>query len=132
MSRRSTSGAIPPTVDQLPAGWRARANELRAFGAEGAALAFEHTAAELDAALRLAADELLTLEAAAQASGYTAEHLGRLVREGKIANAGRPNAPRLRRGDLPLKPGALPTRAHRRTVDRAEIARAVINRLGGD
>jgi hypothetical protein len=26
----------------------------------------------------------------------------------------------------------LPTRAHRRTVDRAEIARAVINRLGGD
>lgn len=39
-------------------------------------------------------------------TGYSPAHLGRLVREGKIPNHGRTNAPRVRRGDLPVK--ALP------------------------
>jgi hypothetical protein len=38
-------------------------------------------------------------------SGYSADHLGELVREGKIPNAGRKNAPLIRRLDLPMKAG---------------------------
>ena len=47
----------------------------------------------------------LTLQEAADLSGYSADHLGRLVREGKIPNAGRPKAPRIARRDLPRKTG---------------------------
>ena len=39
-------------------------------------------------------------------SCYSAAHLGRLVREGKVPNAGRPGTPRIARGDLP-QAGAL-------------------------
>ncbi len=47
--------------------------------------------------------EELTLEEAARRSGYNAGHLGRLVRQGKLPNAGRPYAPRIRAGDLPKR-----------------------------
>ena len=52
------------------------------------------------------ADELeatLSLVEAASESGYSADHLGRLVRDGKIPNAGRPGAPRIARKHLPRK-----------------------------
>jgi hypothetical protein len=49
-------------------------------------------------------EELLTLRAAAALSGYSEDHLGRLIRTQAIANAGRPGAPRIRRGDLPRRP----------------------------
>ena len=45
----------------------------------------------LEEALAAENDEVLTLQRAAAESGYSADHLGRLVREGKIPNAGRPN-----------------------------------------
>lgn len=50
-------------------------------------------------------DEFLNLSQAAIACGYTADHIGRLVRVKKLRNHGRPNAPRVRRGDLPQKAG---------------------------
>lgn len=55
-------------------------------------------------------ERLLSLSEAAKASGYSADHLGRLVRSGTIPNAGRPNAPRLRYGDLPRKPAQVAKR----------------------
>lgn len=45
----------------------------------------------------------LTLEEAARRSGYHAGHLGRLLRQGKLLNAGRKYAPRIRAGDLPKR-----------------------------
>jgi hypothetical protein len=48
--------------------------------------------------------ECLTLAEAARESGYSAAHLARLLDEGRIANAGRKRAPRIKRGDLPKKP----------------------------
>jgi hypothetical protein len=48
------------------------------------------------------------MEEAARESGYSAEHLGRLIRTGRIPNAGRRSAPRVRRGDLPAKPAHRP------------------------
>ena len=58
-------------------------------------MALETCAAELEAALRQEDDTLLTLTEAARESGYSADHLGRLVRDGKIPNTGRPGAPRI-------------------------------------
>jgi hypothetical protein len=83
--------------------WRERAALLRPY-APFVARAFEDASTELERELETVADELLALRAAAEYSGYSADHLRRLVREGKLRNAGRPHAPRFRRADLPLKP----------------------------
>jgi len=50
-------------------------------------------------------DTPLNLQQAAEESGYSADHLGRLVKDGEIPNAGRTKAPRILRKDLPRKPG---------------------------
>lgn len=123
-----------PTPTDLPAQWRTRAVELRRWGADdGVARAWERAAAELEASQRRDEEELLTLTEAANVGGYTADSLGRMMRKGKLANAGRKNAPRVRRGDVPMKLGGLPSRNAPRHIDRAEIARAVINRhVGGE
>ncbi len=65
----------------------------------------ERLIAELDAASRDEAGELLKLSGAARISGYSADHLRALIRAGKLADYGRPHAPRVRRDELPLKPG---------------------------
>ena len=38
-------------------------------------------------------------------SGYTVDHLQRLVPGGQLENIGRKGRPRIRRGDIPVKPG---------------------------
>ena len=83
--------------------WRETASELRRFGAVGQACTLEQCADDLDEAWRDWQQEPLTLEEAGEKSGYSADHLGRLVREGKIPNAGRSGAPRIARRDLPVK-----------------------------
>ena len=45
-------------------------------------------------------NEPLSLTEAADRTGYTADHIGRLVRTGKVPNAGRKNAPRVLGRDL--------------------------------
>lgn len=92
---------------ELAAAWRDRAATLDRY-APTVANAIRDLAEELEAALREGAAQTLTLTAAADLSGYSREHLSRLVRDGKIPNAGRPNAPRVRLGDLPRKAGHLP------------------------
>ncbi len=87
----------------LTRAWRDTASELRRFGAVGQACTLEHCADDLEEAWRDWQQEPLTLEEASEKSGYSADHLGRLVREGKIPNAGRPGAPRIARRDLPTK-----------------------------
>ena len=55
-------------------------------------------------------NELLSLTEAAERTGHSPDHIGRLVREGKVPNAGRKNAPRVRVRDLitHLKPKLAP------------------------
>ena len=82
--------------------------------------------AQLDEALRTAQQDLLTLDQAAQESGYSAEHLGRLLRGGVLPNAGRKGAPLICRGDLPQKAGALrATGTDDHALSRRRIALAV-------
>ena len=83
--------------------WRENAKLLRRYRQVPQAEVLEDRAAELEAALRTQEGELLTLTEGARVSGYTADHLGRLVRSGVLTNHGRPNAPRVRRADLPRK-----------------------------
>ncbi|MCY4647127.1 MAG: hypothetical protein OXE73_09645, partial [Gammaproteobacteria bacterium] len=76
---------------------------LRRYGGETPATAIERCADDLEATLVERDETTFSLVEAARESGYTATHLGRLVREGKIPNAGRPNAPRIARRHLPRK-----------------------------
>src|SRR4051812_27002109 len=85
----------------LPAVWRLRADTLRTYGDPNSARLWDIAAAELESALQLFNGETLSLTEAARASGYTADHLGALVKSGKIPNAGRKSAPRIHRHDLP-------------------------------
>jgi len=75
---------------------------------------------------------VLTLDAAACRSGYSKEHLARLVRNGTIPNAGRRGAPRIAIHDVPTRTLARPLGV----VVRGEYnpgadARAIRKRLRG-
>ena len=83
--------------------WRERAAYLEQFGDPTSARLWRLAALELEDALKALGDETLTLVEAAAVSGYSADHLGHLVRNGTITNYGRKNAPRVRRADLPIK-----------------------------
>jgi hypothetical protein len=93
----------PPSPPDLPEQWRALAVQQRRLGADVQARILEVCADELAAALLRAEDEVLSLRRAAQESGYSADHLSRMVRDGKIPNSGRRSKPLIRRRDLPTK-----------------------------
>ena len=123
MSRNVTGHAT--AIEQLPARWRASAEELKRYGADAQARALEEAAEQLEAAIVDRDDAELTLQEAATESGYSAKHLGRLLAEGQLANRGKVHAPRIRRGDLPRKVTPLRPPPATRTV-RAQIARSVV------
>lgn len=75
-------------MDDLPREWRRRAAFLREHEHEPTALVYEKCAEELEEWLWQQEERPLTLRQAAELSGYSAEHLGRLVRE-VPAKAGR-------------------------------------------
>jgi len=109
----------------LTSRWRDHATMFRRFDDNGAAEAFESCANELEAAVSVWSTTPLTLEQAAEESGYSRESLGRLVRDGRIRNAGHTGSPRIQRGDLPRKPGRT---CQRQELDsRQQIAAAVAN-----
>ena len=113
--------------------WRDRADEIRRLtggAANDAARIWEMAADEWEEHLDRYLSEPLNLQDASRESGYSAGHLGRLVREGEIPNAGRPNAPLVRRGDLPLKAGRLRRRHQQRETPRSsrtQIARSIVD-----
>ncbi|MDE2720578.1 hypothetical protein [Candidatus Palauibacter polyketidifaciens] len=121
-----------PTVESLPATWRKRAKGLRRYGVETPATALERCAEELDATLVERDETTYSLVEASRESGYSADHLGRLVRDGKIPNAGRPGAPRIALKDLPRKAHAPaePRLAEKRRsseVSNAQIVQSIID-----
>jgi hypothetical protein len=91
------------TLLALAARWREEAGLLRGYGASQAAAATELHAREVVEAVKQAENEELTLEEAAAASGYARRTIRQKVSEGEIPNVGRRNAPRVRRGDLPMR-----------------------------
>lgn len=104
----------------LPGIWRERAEGLRRYSVP-AANAYEDAAAELEQALQALDAETLTLVEAAALCGYSTDHLGSLVRNGKLRNYGRKGSPRIRRSDLPVKSTTSPGRPQRRKADGDDI-----------
>jgi hypothetical protein len=88
----------------LPAAWRQRATELDPY-APAAAHAFRTAADDLDRSLATADEDTVTLGEAATLGGYSVDHLQRLVRTGRLENVGRKGKPRIRRSQVPARPG---------------------------
>jgi len=89
------------TIAELRQAWTNRRDEWRKLGVQvdGARLA-EEVLAELEQLAAADAEELLTLTDAAREAQLHPDSIGRAIRQGRIQNAGRQNAPRVRRGDL--------------------------------
>ena len=131
MTRKSRRKTKPASVEGLPADWRGRAKALRRYGSETAALVLGLCADDLETTIREHDETTLSLVEAARESGYSSDHLGRLVRDGKIPNAGRPNAPRIARRHLPRKaPAQAPLAEEPRPRERsnAQIVQSIIQR----
>ncbi len=121
------------SLTDLPPRWTARAAEMRFLGQGPLAALIEAMLGEFETERAADASEALTIAQAAAESGYSEEHLRRQVRNGQIPNAGRPNAPRIRRADVPIKPGHKSGNAHPKLLDSKEqIARCVANSEGGE
>lgn len=95
----------PDLLHALADEWRTTAKQLREYGAVGGAKACEKHAEELEQRIREWQMEPLPIKDAAQESGYSEDHLYDLVNDGTIPNAGKKGAPRIRRRDLPRRPG---------------------------
>jgi hypothetical protein len=95
----------PEHITEIIQRWTDRQAEWSKLGANvnGAALAAE-VVADLEKIAASNGDAELTLTDASTLSGYSTDHLSRLIREGKLENRGRKGAPRIRRADLPLRP----------------------------
>jgi hypothetical protein len=92
------------TREELERAWAHQRDELARLGAlvDGAKLVTEHLAQLADMAA--AEDEIsLTLKAAAARSGYSPEYLARLIRQGRIRQAGVKGRPRLYAKDVPSR-----------------------------
>jgi hypothetical protein len=92
-------------ITEIIARWSAREAEWSRLGASvnGSALAAE-VIADLEKIAASDGGDELTLTAASTLSGYSTDHLSRLIREGSIPNAGKKGSPRIRRADLPIRP----------------------------
>jgi hypothetical protein len=121
------------TAQELLATLNAARETFVKFGVTGVApdVIFAQIELLIRAFLNAREEEVLTLPEAARRSGYSAEHLGRLIREGKLPNAGVKNRPLVRAGDLPIRPGRAFAAAGAAAYDPATDARTLLGRRGG-
>lgn len=91
----------PEPIGAVIQRWIARRDEWTRLGAivSGGPLA-EEVIRDLEAVTE-ASDEELNLTQAAELTGYSADHLGKLVRKGTLTNYGKKGSPRVRRSELP-------------------------------
>jgi hypothetical protein len=91
-------------LEDLITKWEATRIECQKLHAmvDGAGLC-ELVIADLQTLEASLSSEVLTLRAASERSGYSAEHIGRMIREGTLANMGRKHAPRVLASQLPRR-----------------------------
>ena len=104
---RAAARPFDRLISRVITRWRDEAAILHRRGADEQAAVLESCAVELEHEGRLFSLEGLTLGQAAEESGFSYSALEKMVRSGRIANVGLPGQPRLRRGDLPKKPGGV-------------------------
>ena len=128
---------MTPALDPLATRWRTEAALYeRDHALVDGSGQLRRVADELEAALREHEQVTLTLKEAAEESGYSEEHLRRLVGSGSLPaqrNGCKRSHIRVRRSDLPRKPlrraQGRKNGAERYNVDKD--ARDIANRLGG-
>ena len=126
----SVSDAILRPAD-LSAAFKEIAAIVREYaGDERGAAIWERAAEMVEESLRQSEWELLTLPQAAQESGYSTDHLGRLIHEGKIPNSSAvAGSKSILRMHLPRKPGHGVAPLHTTVPSsRLQAARAVAGR----
>lgn len=111
--------------------WIKRRDELQKLNAsvDGAILCNE-VLDDLESLAQSESERTLTLAEASDMSGYSTDHLSRLLREGKIPNIGRKGAPRIRLADLPRRPRKPLASRESRAYDPDADARSIRSRLG--
>ncbi len=121
-----TSALVP--LSRLPQEFRDNATTARKLAAsERAAHVWEAAAKEVEERIADSLLEPLTLEAAVLESGYTRNHLTRMLRVGKFPNSGTETRPLILRMHLPRKPGfGIDEGAVRPASSQAQAARDVI------
>jgi len=119
--------AIATCIDALLADWREDTARFRSWGDEVRAIMLERVMLDLERVILVAGDESLTVTDASRECGYSERQLRRMLRRGTVHNIGRPNAPRIRRSDLPRKPGYLPPASPTLQIGRTpgQIARSL-------
>jgi len=88
-------------LGELQKYWLELAQTFGRYGGTIQATMLSECAADLERTMKAVDERLLSLSEASVASGYSTDHLGRLIRENKIRNHGRRGKPLLREGDLP-------------------------------
>ena len=101
MDREPASSIRPADLLRV---WNERADFLHQYGDPNSARIWRTAAVELERALEAFGAETLTVDEAAKVTGYTPDYIRKQIAAGDLPNAGRKNAPRVRRGDLKAKP----------------------------
>jgi excisionase family DNA binding protein len=124
-------------IDKLTSAWKDRAQEFNEHECGDVAASYLRAASELETTVARWENAELTVAEAADQTGYTEEHLRRLVRDGKLpadrANGARSHI-KIRRADLRTKPNGRPLESDKRngddTYDPDEDARSIAKHLG--
>jgi hypothetical protein len=93
------------SFNSLAAKWRDVAATLRHYSASPQGQVLEACAAELETAVREWLLETLTIEQAAEESGYSYSAIQKQIASGVLENAGAKGRPLVRRSELPKKGG---------------------------
>ena len=124
---RNRSTLMSKATSDCVEAWLREAEDYSRKGiAPEAANTLRRCAGEIGAALQVEGQRKLTLSEAAEVSNYSVEHLGRMVRQGDIPNAGRKGKPAVRQSDLPRRPKVV--RAAHSTYDVMTDARSIRSR----
>ena len=118
---------IATCFDALLVDWREDTARFRSWGDEVRAMMLERVMLDIERVIHAAGDETLTVAGASREGGYSERQLRRMLQRGTVHNMGRPNAPRIRRSDLPRKPGYLPPASPTLHIGRTpgQIARSL-------
>lgn len=94
------------TRHEILARWASRRDEWSRLNVQvdGGKLAAEVLADLELVASGVANDDPITYAAAAKLSGYSTDHIARLVRDGKLRNVGKRGRPRVLANELPRRP----------------------------
>lgn len=119
--------------EEFTARWSSEAKAMAHLGAlvNGAALLTD-ILADFQSVISGQSDEILTLAQASKESGYSPDHLRLLIRQAKIPNAGQRRKPRIRRRDIPRKPGSRTPPGTGRYLSGASALRVARSLIKGD